>query len=67
MQELVDTQRSYQDTLRTTLSEQQLQRQLIQQLLPPRPLQVQAIPSIFFKYYTYLSGDFIKILVTFLE
>lgn len=47
MQELVDTQRSFQDTLRLTLSEQQIQRQLLQQLLPPRPLQVQEIPSIF--------------------
>lgn len=50
MQELVDTQRSFQDTLRLTLSEQQIQRQLLQQLLPPRPLQVQEIPSIFFIY-----------------
>lgn len=33
MQELVDSQRSYQDALRAALSEQQANRQLITQLL----------------------------------
>lgn len=42
MQELVDTQRSYQDTLRATLLEQQTQRRFLQQLAPPRPNQNEA-------------------------
>ncbi len=51
MQELVDTQRNYQDTLRATLSEQQLQTQLLQQLLPPRPVQDQTDQSTFYENF----------------
>lgn len=45
MHELLDTQRSYQNILLTTLSHQQIQRQLLQQLLPSRPLPERVVES----------------------
>lgn len=45
MHELLDTQRSYQNILLTSLSHQQIQRQLLQQLLPSRPLPERVVES----------------------
>lgn len=48
MQELVDTQRNYQDTLRATLSEQQMQMHLLQQIVPSRTTPDDSIRSMIY-------------------